>query len=498
MCGGSGWLGRVFNKFERYAAPQYANAFAAVNLLACATIFTLDAAAPTGVSFNQLYILIIIGSFFSSPRAPVIWGAVSTLFSIAAIFIAPVQLEFEWEVADRVITILSIWGAAALVMRLRILRDTALSQTATARENEASKVRFLSAASHDLRQPVQSLLLFATVLEAKLENHPARHVARSILTTAGALKGLLEGIFDLSRLDAGAFQPEMATFKLETLLAGVAAEYMPRAAEKGISLRTVSCSLATRSDRGFLERIVRNLLENAVKYTERGGVLIGASRRGGAVRIDVIDTGPGIPETLREKIFDEFFQVGNAERSRERGYGLGLSIVRRTAALLGHRIEVQSKIGRGTRISVYVPLVAPPKEVVEAPARAASVSPGLRVVVIEDDPLVCEALRASLEQAGCVVVVARSGAEAVATAMGAAPAFLVCDYRLPGALDGIQIIAQIRREMGKDIPACVLTGDLDPTIDTKAARMAVPLLRKPVSSEDLLGVLERSCRSLAG
>lgn len=237
-------------------------------------------------------------------------------------------------------------------------REAALTRAGkVAKDALASKAKFFAAANHDLRQPVQSLFLFhATLANLLTADHPARRPLEYAERSLHALEMLLDGLRDVSRLDAGAVVPVMATVELDTLLRPLAEEYSLRAAEMGVALHHVPTRLRVRSDRALLERVVRNLLENAIRYTPRGGrVLLGCRRRGGHVRLKVADTGIGIPADQLGVIFEEFHQLGNPARDSALGLGLGLAIVRRSCDLLGHGISVASTVGKGSTFTVHLP-----------------------------------------------------------------------------------------------------------------------------------------------
>lgn len=222
-----------------------------------------------------------------------------------------------------------------------------------------AKSTFLAAASHDLRQPVQAIVLLTAVLAGQLHGHPAQALVGKIEIALEALRRMLGALLDISRLDAGVVTPDFRAVPLTEIVHRLADEYAFHAAERGLALRIVCPDTWTRTDPTLLERILRNLIENALRYTERGKILIACERRGDSVRLHVIDTGIGIAREHSEAIFQEFFQVGNPERDREKGLGLGLSIVQRLCTLLDHKIEFASVLGRGTRFTLDLPAVAP-------------------------------------------------------------------------------------------------------------------------------------------
>lgn len=230
--------------------------------------------------------------------------------------------------------------------------------TMEAEQASKAKSRFLAAASHDLRQPAQSLALFASVLEDRLAGTPDAKLVGHIQQSIDGLRTLLDSLLDMSKLDAGIVVPEAMPLPLGALLARLTTEYETKAVVAGLSFRCVPTSLTTFSDPILLERILRNLIENALRYTHRGGVLVGCRRRPESIVIEVIDMGIGIPDDQIEAIFEEFHQVGNPHRDRNQGLGLGLAIVRRLSGLLDHPIAISSIPGKGTRVSVTVPRIA--------------------------------------------------------------------------------------------------------------------------------------------
>jgi len=275
------------------------------------------------------------------------------------------------------------------------------------------------------------------------------------------------------------------------------ADYAAAARAKGLDLRIVPSRAVLHSDVVLLERILRNLLSNAIRHTATGRVLVGCRHRGRMLRIDVLDTGPGIPADMLDAIFDEFYQIGNPARLHAEGHGLGLAIVRRTARLLGHRLEVVPAPGRGTCFSVEVPVMEgqPPSTVKNPPeALPAPHVRSVSVLLVEDDPLVAEAMQLSLEDLGCRVRTAASGDEALALASRAPPQMVIADYRLPGDRNGLDIIIALRIQAGKDIPASMITGDLSPDIQACAERAGVRFLHKPIQPGELGDLVREACR----
>lgn len=405
-------------------------------------------------------------------------------------------------VAGLVISVLLWWLARAMLgeRRRRLALTKANRQLARARADAeaagAAKSKFLAAASHDIRQPVQSLLLLVGALSRKLADHPAHGFVTQLERSVDALRLLLDGLLDISRLDAGVVEPQVGPVSVHEMLMRLRRDYAPRAAAAGLQLKVVDCACWVLSDQALLERILRNLMENALRYTPKGKLLVGCRRRPGAVRFEVYDTGVGIAEADRAAIFEEFYQVGNLERDRHKGLGLGLAIVRRLATLLGHRLDVASEFGRGSCFSLEAPLTAGPvPECAEMADDAAfdALARRLTVVVVDDEEMVRDALRLMLEDWGCTVVAAGDADEAMAAldAAGGRPDVVITDYRLSDHQTGLQGLARLRAHTGLHMPGIILTGDTAPERIVEATRGGNLILHKPVSPRDLRKALER-------
>ncbi len=363
--------------------------------------------------------------------------------------------------------------------------DLAAAKAEAERANLA-KSKFLAAASHDLRQPVQSLVLLLSLIERQVATNPkAVSTAQMMKQALGGLNGLLTAILDISRLDAGVVEPSVEIVDLGALLARLGGEYRAKAADMGLGLRMARREFFVRTDPALLERALRNLIENAIRYTASGKILIGMRRRGDHVRIDVIDTGVGIAEEKQAAIFDEFFQLNNPGRDLERGLGLGLAIVARLAALLGTKVELASKSGRGSRFSLSLPVIR-----FVAPAVKQEVElddPGGCVLLIEDNAILRQGLEAMLQEWGYRTMAAASGEQALALAAEALGAFaaIVTDYRLGGGLSGVGAAEELARRVGRVVPTLVLTGDTAGECIHDIGTSGFDLLHKPVSAEQL-------------
>ena len=395
------------------------------------------------------------------------------------------------------------WMGSATDIDRRKRAEQALSQARLeAEQADRAKSRFLAAASHDLRQPLNAMSLFLGVLQSHVDAKGAG-VLQQAQSSLDAMIELFNALLDLSKLESGAVEAEVGPVPASSLLERLRTDFAGVARAKGLDLRVVPSRSLLRSDGPLLERILRNLVSNAVRYTESGRVLVGCRRRGGALRIDVYDTGPGIRAEDQSRIFEEFTQLANPARQRRGGHGLGLAIAKRTADLLGHPIEVAGTPGRGSRFSVTVPLAGEPSGATPAaPAGADAAGPvrGMRkrVWVIEDDPLVSVAMALALRELGCEVVSLENAAAAVALAEGAAeraaggvppPDLVISDYRLPGGMDGVAVVGAIRERFGAAVAACIVTGDPADDIGPLASRVGARLLRKPIRAGDLARLL---------
>lgn len=367
---------------------------------------------------------------------------------------------------------------------LAAARDDAVSANET-------KSRLLAAASHDLRQPIHAMRLFAEALSAGAELPRNREIAQRIRASAETLTAMFDALLDLSRLEAGAVEARPIEFLLGPLVRQLVAELEPEAAGRGIELRFVWTNAIVRSDPMLLRRILQNLLVNAMRHTERGRVLVGCRRRGVALRVEVWDTGPGIPEPLRGEIFREFVQLEHG-RSAE-GLGLGLSIVERLAKLLGSRVSLDSRVGRGSVFGVEVPLadrVADPVSGFGHPDPRGSIG-GLSVLVIDDDLQILESMRVLLDGWGCRALLARSSEEALELLPRAGGVLdsIVADYSLARGEIGLDAIGAVGRALGRAVPAIVITGEMDPEIAGRIRAAGHLRLTKPIRPAKLRAAL---------
>lgn len=353
---------------------------------------------------------------------------------------------------------------------------------AEAEQANLAKSRFLAAASHDLRQPLSALSIYVDVLKATGQNAP---LLANMANCVASLSELLTDLLDLSKLDAGVVQPEVRDFSVAELLAGLAAVHGPDALQKGLSFRVMPSRLAARTDPVLFRRILGNLIANAIRYTEQGGVLIGCRRRQGKRWIEIWDSGIGIPADKFDEIFEEFRQLDHEERNR--GSGLGLAIAARSAALLGLEIRVASRLGHGSMFALELPL----GEANAAPPATAPVFRPLHVALVDDNVLVLDAVACALTGIGHRVSAAPSGLELFERLGDETPDLVISDFRLAGGLTGFDVIEDARALFGDDLPALLITGDTDPALLRSMTERGVMLLHKPLQMPALEACIAR-------
>ena len=359
-----------------------------------------------------------------------------------------------------------------------------------------SKSRFLAAASHDLRQPLQTLSLVRGILAKKIKDkkdEEALMLVARLNETADALMDMLDTLLDINQLETGGVRPERIDFPINDLLERLRIEFAYHAQAHGLIWHVVPCRLSVRSDPRLLEQMIRNLLSNAVKHTEHGKILLGCRHRGDKLRIQVWDTGTGIPRDQLRAIFEEFHQLNNPVREHNRGFGLGLSIVQRLGNLLGHSIDVQSRTGRGSVFAVEVPLGG---EQPSLPGRrrssgVQSLGRHATILVVEADPSVREMLALLFTNEGHRAAAVADGKQAVALARGTIkPDIVVADYSLPSGMTGLQVIARVREALGSEIPAVILTGDISTDTMREITQRGCVQRYKPVRAEELTHLIQ--------
>jgi two-component system, sensor histidine kinase len=382
-----------------------------------------------------------------------------------------------------------------LIAKLQAQKIDADRARAGAEAANRGKTQFLASASHDLRQPLHALGLFAAALSAKVHEVEVRHLVASIHASVVALERLFSALMDISKLDSGMVVPMRTAFPLAPLFSRLQHAFGPLAAARRLRLRVVATEAWVESDPVLLERIVANLASNAVRYTERGGIVIGVRRRGRSLAIHVIDSGIGIQPQDRPLIFEEYYQSAHARRANGQGMGLGLAIIRRLAALLDHPIDVRSRPRCGSSFCVVVPRAAtdPGHTLPRTDAIATNPLHGALVAVVDDEPAIVDGMRACFSQWGATLIGASSGDELLA-ALGQLeryPDLIVVDYRLDYGELGTDVVRRVRDELGTSTPALLISGDASNDAAAAMRTSGLEVLLKPVLASDLLLAAER-------
>ena len=373
--------------------------------------------------------------------------------------------------------------------------NEALKQAkARADQANAFKSTFLAFVSHDLLQPLNAAKLSLSALQ-ELETHPmSAPFVRQVDLALVSLEDLIRTLLDISKLDAGVMKPDLCTFEIERVIGPLRLEFEPLAAARGLKLKVRGSRAVVRSDPLMLRRILQNLLSNALRYTRSGGVLLGCRQRGDRLRIEVSDTGPGIPEDRREAIFKEF-QRDATTSAEYGGFGLGLSIVRRLALALENPIDLTSRPGFGSTFAISAPLdptqAAAPAQNTNGTAPAVYGVDGAEILLVENEPSVAQAMKALLERWGCDVVVAASSVEARERlkSRGHRPDLIIADLHLDNGELGFDAITRIQSEIDAPVPAFIVTADHSDGVSAAAATRGLEILRKPVKPAELRSLM---------
>ena len=381
--------------------------------------------------------------------------------------------------------------ARAVADRLREVADEA--RESADRANQA-KTRFLATASHDLRQPLQTLALLTGTLRRMIIHENADEVLGQQEQAIGAMSRLLNALLDISKLESGAVQPESSDFPVAVLFEGLRREFASIVASKGLELQVEASGECAYSDPALVEQILKNLVSNAIKYTRQGQVRLNCVREDSALRIEVVDTGIGIPAKQLANIYDEFYQVGVPTNSSRDGYGLGLSIVQRLVKLLNLHLHVTSEVGRGSVFSLQLPIGKSHREPIAVLPSMAAAAAGHtrkpRVLLVEDDPAVRDATHMLLAIEGYRVTAVTSLAEALRSAReNGAPELLITDYHLRDGELGTQVIGAVRGKASADVKAVLVTGDTSAVVKQMAGDPRLRIASKPINAEELLSLL---------
>lgn len=360
-----------------------------------------------------------------------------------------------------------------------------------------SKTKFITAASHDLLQPLNAARLFATALSDHELTPAVDKLVKSLSYSLGDVESLLGTLVDISKLEAGIVEPILDYFPVNDLMHNLANEFSPQASRVGLGFDFVPCGLSIYSDSQLLARILRNFLSNAIRYTEKGRLLLGCRRRGNSLEIQVLDTGVGVPADKLQEIFQEFKRVDGQKRREDKGLGLGLAIVEKLSTVLGHEIKLSSQLGKGSVFSVCVPIAAAPespaaktgvvKEVLADPLK------GKRVLVVDNDAAICEGMEQVLAGWGCQVSTAQ-GLDDLARGdcLTSAPDVLILDYHLDDDATGLEAEALIRERLGHSVPSLLITANYSNELRQHVKAQGFHLLNKPIKPlklKSLLGFL---------
>ena len=370
-----------------------------------------------------------------------------------------------------------------LSMENFLLAQSMQQKAAELAQANLAKTRFLASASHDLRQPLHAVGLFVGLLESRVTDTATHQIVRHIENSVEAMDGLLNSILNISKLDAGVENPQIAPVSIQNMWLNLERNFATTAYQNGLELRLRKSGLWVASDEHLLLRILNNLLSNAIRYTKTGGVLVAARQRGNQVTVEIWDTGIGIPHDRQRDVFQEFVQLHNTERDRTKGLGLGLSIVQRTADLLGHHLDLYSQPNKGTLIRLTLPRIELPRAL--SADRTSQTKPdvaGLFVLFVDDEKEVRFAMQALLTDWGCSVVTAANSEEALAQVCNRLrpPDVLVLDYRLPGET-GVTLAKHIKQNLEIEIPTLIVTGDVTPAPLKEIEQSGFPVHHKPVN-----------------
>ena len=450
--------------------------------------------ATTGLGFTSTYmtaplmpafLAFVCPSFLLSAVPFLLDGdRVHVAIGIATVMLLPVVVQFAARVCR------AFLDSVNVRLQNSELMEELRRQKEAAEEANVAKSRFLAVASHDLRQPLHALGLFVQALQESTIASQERHIVGNIRRSVDAMEELFDALLDISRLDAGVVRPSFATFGLASVFDRLSFEYGPIAKQKGLSLRVMKTAAFVCTDASLFERIVRNLVSNAVRYTDRGGLVLGCRRQDGGLRVEVWDTGRGIAPEKHREVFREFAQVDHpADRDPHKGLGLGLAIVDRLAKLLDHEVRLRSIPGKGSVFSVSVPRGREQDVIANSAVEHTTAFDltGVLILVIDSEPAVLQAMETLLGKWNCDVIAASSGEEIKArlASVPRVPSLIISDYRprapaTLGAGPTLAVIDMLRNEFNTEIPAVLLTGDTErSTRDQEVA--GLPVLHKPLN-----------------
>lgn len=472
---------------------------------------TLDTSTVVGSILVISTIAGMIGSSVSrlSPVFPVFITFVSTLVFflasklwqlgdpayealgfVAIVYLTSVTLMARNSYRETLAAINLRFENVVLLKQLKLKTEIAEASQREAENANTAKSKFLAAASHDLRQPIHAQGLFLEVLARTNLTQHQRELLSSACAASEASAELLNALLDFSRIEAGVIETQLQPIRLQHLLTKIENELAPQADAKDIVYRSRETHITVQSDPLLLELILRNLINNAIRYTTRGGLLVACRKRGNFAVVEVWDTGIGIASAHQKEVFREFHQLGNPERDRHKGLGLGLAIADGLTKTLGHELSLASTLHRGSVFRLTLPITQAPlmpeqAVVIQSDNHLLEIS----VLVVDDDEAVRKGMQHLLASWGCVCITADSIETALAKARIKAPDLLICDYRLKELRTGGEAIVALRNLLGNSMPAILITGDTAPERLREARASGVLLLHKPVSPSQLYQVI---------
>lgn len=463
--------------------------------------------APVRFAFVGLIValLSLASAALLAARRPLALAAAAWPAWVALAAAVSARAEVAWLVPGGALAAAAGAGLAALLHRAWRIQTRALIERDVrieaiglerdrARRADQEKSRFLAIASHDLRQPVHAIGLFAATLEKRVQGSDQEPLVRNMIRAIDGLDRSFNAMLDVSRLDAGTIEPNVQRFALRDLFRRLHMHFAGQAEARDLGLRFSPGGKSVSSDPQLLERILGNLVQNALKYTERGGVVVVARSTRTHLNVEVWDTGSGIAEPDLARVFDEFVQVGRGERARTQGLGMGLAIVKRLSRLLGHTLTVASRPGQGTMFRVGIALGGL-GDLQDATAAADTlpmeVSDSRTVLVIDDEEAIREGLRLLLEEWGYEAITAGSAlsAERAIASLAIVPDLILSDLHLGDGPDGIAAIQAVRRQCGHDVHAVLITGDTTPEEMRRVTESGLPVMFKPVQPRKLYNAL---------
>lgn len=468
-----GWMGWALYLPEQ---PQLV-AFICIVIagLSCGTIASFAAFPPAAAIAQVLLVLPF------ALRNFIVGEGLAPIYGVFALCLFAVNLYYSRGTYNTLLASVRLrFENMALVEQLKVERDRA--ETAN-----LAKSRFLAAASHDLRQPLHALGLFLDSLERHAISPSQATVFGHARSASVAASEMLNTLLDYSRLEAGVVQPHAAPFAVQPLLGALEQEFGVQADAASLIYRTRETTAAALADKVLVDLVMRNFISNALRYTQAGGVLVTCRQRAGALALEVWDTGSGIAAEHQRDIFNEFHQLGNSERDRRKGLGLGLAIVQRLAHAMQARVEVRSRLGHGSVFRLWLPAWSGTLEDEASATQAIDAIPGgLRILVIDDDEAVRQGMQSLLESWDCTCICAESSDDAIARVHAAEPPdVIVTDFRLRNGETGKQALQALREHLQRPVPAIIMTGDTSPQRLRDAQSTAALLLHKPVSTRQL-------------